>query len=129
MSNGAVVTRQTSRDPVQFSAARQRVLGVQLLERYPGYAGVIGADAAMAFEAMHGADTDKAMASQGVYVGINTRGMVNFAMANHLASARQGLEARQVGDYGPVEALERASRNPARASSSRIPFVDRVAES
>ena len=90
------------------SPAQQRVLGVQLLERYPSYAAVIGADAAVAFEAMHGADTDKATASQGVHIDTATRGMVNFAMANHLARARQGLEARQAGDYGPVEALDRA---------------------
>lgn len=96
---------------------QRRVLSVKLLQRYPDFAAIIGADLATALEVVHGEDTDAAMKSQGVHTDAVTRRMMNLAMANHMASARQGLEARQVGDYGPVRELERAPTFSAAPSS------------
>lgn len=92
----------------EATLAQRPMLGVQLLERHPYFAAVIGADFATALEVMHGVDTDAATKSRGVRVDTATRGMVNFAMANHMVNARRGIEARQGGDYGPVAELDRA---------------------
>ncbi|GGF33308.1 hypothetical protein GCM10011321_25600 [Youhaiella tibetensis] len=87
---------------------QRRMLSRHLLERHPEYAAIIGADFATALDAMHGAETDEAMKSRGVHTNAATRGLVNFAMANHMATARLGLQARQLGDYGPIVELDRA---------------------
>ena len=109
---------------LEATPAQRRVLSVQLLERHPEYAAIIGADFAKALEAMHGADTNAAMRSRSIHTDAATRRLVNFAMANHMVSARRGLEARQGGDYGPIEALDRApsfaaSPSPAPAKTAK----------
>ncbi|QDZ13129.1 tyrosine-type recombinase/integrase [Devosia ginsengisoli] len=93
---------------LKATPAQRRVLGVQLLRQHPEYASIIGVDFATALEAIHGADTDAAMKTRSVHTDPATRRLVNFAMANHMVNARRGIEARQGGDYGPIEALDRA---------------------
>jgi len=105
---------------------QRRLLNVQLLERHPGYAAIIGADFATVLEAMHGADTDAAMKSRSVHTDPATRRLVNFAMANHMVSARRGIEARQGGDYGPVAELDRIP--PFDAPPSKAPHEPAKAE-
>lgn len=114
---------------LEATPAQRRVLGVRLLERHPEFAAILGADFAAALEAMHGADTDAAMKSRSVHSDAATRGLANFAMANHMASARRALEARQGGDYGPIDELDRApsfaaATSPATAQTESLSLTE-----
>lgn len=87
---------------------RKRGLALRLLKKYPDLKAALGPDLARGFEAMHGIDTDKALAGRKLHVDSTTRRLVNYEMARLMGEARRGLEARQGGDYGPVAALANA---------------------
>lgn len=93
---------------LKASETERRKLGLRLLERHPAFRAIVGSDLAAALEAMHGADTDQALAANGLHVDAETRRVVNLGMASFMGAARRGLEAIEVGDYGSVEALDRA---------------------
>lgn len=85
---------------------RRRPLALSLLQKYPGLAGSIGSGLAAALEAMHGEDTNAALAARGLHVDAESRRLVNFEMARFMGVAERGLEAMRDGDYSPPRELE-----------------------
>lgn len=93
---------------LKASGRERHRLAFRLLDRHPGLREIVGSDLATALEAMHGADTDEALAARGLHVDAETRRVINLGMASFMGAARRGLEAMEGGDHGPVEALDRA---------------------
>jgi len=91
---------------LRADGSRRHKLAFRLLERYPDLLGPLGSDLAAALETMHGADTDQALASQGLYTDAESRRVANLEMASFMGAAHRALLARQRGDYGPVRELE-----------------------
>jgi len=109
------------REYLRASRARRGALGHRLLAKYPGLRAVLGRDLALALEAMHGADTDEALASRKLHVDAVSRRLLNLHMAAFMREAHRGLEARREGDYGPVAALERAAAFEAAPRPPAVP--------
>ncbi|UDF29942.1 UNVERIFIED_ORG: hypothetical protein LHK14_01085 [Roseateles sp. XES5] len=87
---------------------RRSSLAFRLLEKYPGMKAVLAPDLAATLEAIHGADTDAALASKGLDVDSETRRLVNLEMARLMGAAERGLEAMRGGVYGDVRELKAA---------------------
>lgn len=77
-----------------------------LLARHPALGRFLAPALAEALEEMHGADTDVALATEGLRVDAATRRLLNLEMARLLGAVERGLEARRGGAYVPVLELE-----------------------
>ncbi|WP_242222087.1 hypothetical protein [Shinella zoogloeoides] len=87
---------------------RRSSLAFRLLEKYPGMRAVLAPALAATLEAIHGADTDAALASKGLDVDSETRRLVNLEMARLMGAAERGLEAMRGGIYDDVRELKAA---------------------
>lgn len=108
-------------DLKEFLAAgekRRHDLAFRLLGKHPALGALVGLDLAAGLEAMHGADTNEALAARGLYLDAITRRLVNLEMAGFMGAAQRGLEKRRGGDYGPVRELQAAPTFAASVASS-----------
>lgn len=102
---------------LKASGQRRSKLAFRLLKKHPSLGALIGPDLAAGLEAMHGADTDAALAARGLHVDAVTRRLMNLEATAFMGAAERGLESRRGGDYGPVKELEVAPTFAASASS------------
>ncbi|OQM73631.1 DUF6538 domain-containing protein [Manganibacter manganicus] len=96
------------REYVGAGAKRKRSLTVRLLSKYPGLRAILGRDVAAALEAIHGADSDEALANRRLHVTAESRRLLNLQMASMMGAVHRGLEARRGNDYSRVKELEAA---------------------
>ena len=103
---------------LKANGERRTKLAFRLLKKHPVLGSLIGPDLAAGLEAMHGADTDAALAARGLHVDAVARRLANLEMAGFMGAAHRGLEARRGGDYRPVEELAAAPAFVAPSASS-----------
>jgi len=106
------------REYVKAGRQRKRGLTLRLLSKYPGLKSIIGKDVAAALEALHGADSDEALAKRRLHITAESKRLLNLQMATMMGAVHRGLEARRGGDYGPVKELEAAPAFVASGSAS-----------
>lgn len=90
---------------LKASGERRTKLAFRLLQKHPVLKALVGPDLAAGLEAMHGADTDAALAARGLHVDAVTRRLMNLEAAAFMGAAQRGLEARRGGDWSEVREL------------------------
>lgn len=90
---------------LKASGERRTKLAFRLLQKHPVLKALVGPDLAAGLEAMHGADTDAALAARGLHVDAVTRRLMNLEATAFMGAAQRGLEARRGGDWSEVREL------------------------
>ncbi|MCX5577229.1 hypothetical protein [Kaistia terrae] len=85
---------------------RRLRLGIRIIKDHPAFAAFLAPDFASMLEAEHGAETDAALASRGLHIDSETRGLVNFEMARLMGAVHRGLEEMRGHEWNPVRELE-----------------------